>query len=122
MNCLKCGERIEHNQVFCPNCLAEMEQYPVRPDIVVQIPMEQKSKPKPAPQNAVHRQSMEEVEAKCRKLKKTNHVLLAVCVILMAATLVLSAMTFNLLDRWGFIVKLGQNYTTISETISDNPT
>lgn len=122
MNCLKCGEKIEHNQVFCPNCLAEMEQYPIKPDIVVQLPSQQKAKQPAAPQNAVRRQTMADMEAKCRKLKKANRVLTTLMVIFILATLVLSAMTFNLIEQWGLVKKWGQNYTTISETAASEPT
>lgn len=38
MNCMKCGREIEESQVFCPECLAEMEKYPVKPGTVVQLP------------------------------------------------------------------------------------
>ena len=38
MNCMKCGREIEESQVFCPDCLAEMEKYPVKPGTVVQLP------------------------------------------------------------------------------------
>ncbi len=122
MNCLKCGEKIEHNQVFCPNCLAEMEHYPVKPDIVVQLPIQQRGKQPVAPQNAVRRQTMADMEAKCRKLKKANRVLATLMAIFILATLVLSAMTFNLIEQWGLVKKRGQNYTAISETVFYEPT
>ena len=38
MNCMKCGREIDEPQVFCPDCLAEMEKYPVKPGTVVQLP------------------------------------------------------------------------------------
>ena len=38
MNCLKCGRELEMEQVFCDDCLLEMEKYPVKPGTVVQLP------------------------------------------------------------------------------------
>ena len=38
MNCIKCGVNVPENQVFCDSCLADMEKYPVKPDITVTLP------------------------------------------------------------------------------------
>lgn len=45
MNCLKCGKETSKNQVFCPECLADMDNYPVRPDAPVQIPLRKEKEP-----------------------------------------------------------------------------
>lgn len=38
MACMKCGKETDNGQVFCDSCLEVMERYPVKPDIVVQLP------------------------------------------------------------------------------------
>ncbi len=38
MNCMKCGREIATDLVFCEDCLAEMENYPVKPDTPVILP------------------------------------------------------------------------------------
>ena len=38
MSCLKCGQEVSAGQVFCDSCLADMEQYPVKPGTPVIIP------------------------------------------------------------------------------------
>jgi len=38
MFCMKCGREIRESGVFCNNCLAEMEKYPVKPNISIQLP------------------------------------------------------------------------------------
>lgn len=44
--CMKCGRNAAENQAFCPECLAEMEKYPVKPGVVVLLPRhEQNQKP-----------------------------------------------------------------------------
>ena len=38
MSCMKCGKEVSEDQVFCPECLAEMERYPVKPGTPVLLP------------------------------------------------------------------------------------
>ena len=38
MNCVKCGKETTENNVFCPDCLAQMADYPVKPGTPVTIP------------------------------------------------------------------------------------
>ena len=38
MSCLKCGKSTQDEQVFCSQCLAGMEAYPVKPDVHVTLP------------------------------------------------------------------------------------
>ena len=38
MQCLKCGKDTKSEQVFCTRCLAGMEDYPVKPDVHIQLP------------------------------------------------------------------------------------
>lgn len=45
--CLKCGRPCQSDQAFCGECLAEMEKYPVKPGVVVLLPQQEQSGPKP---------------------------------------------------------------------------
>ena len=38
MACLKCGKKTKDEQSFCPRCLEVMENYPVKPDVHIQLP------------------------------------------------------------------------------------
>ena len=38
MSCLKCGKKTTEEQCFCKHCLEVMEQYPVKPDVHIQLP------------------------------------------------------------------------------------
>lgn len=38
MQCLKCGREIPFGHVFCEDCLADMEKYPVKPGTHVHLP------------------------------------------------------------------------------------
>ena len=39
MNCMRCGVKTGEKEVFCSECLASMEKYPIRPGTPVHIPM-----------------------------------------------------------------------------------
>ena len=38
MLCLKCGKETKDGQVFCDQCLSQMDAYPVKPEIHIQLP------------------------------------------------------------------------------------
>lgn len=38
VKCMKCGREIDDSQVFCVDCLVEMEKYPIKPGTSVQLP------------------------------------------------------------------------------------
>ena len=38
MSCMKCGKHTEDGQAFCARCLEVMEDYPVKPDVHIQLP------------------------------------------------------------------------------------
>ena len=43
MNCMKCGREISDDNVFCTDCLLEMEKYPVDSGVVVLLPRRRES-------------------------------------------------------------------------------
>ncbi len=38
MACMKCGKKLGQSQTFCDECLAKMEQCPIKPGTVVKLP------------------------------------------------------------------------------------
>ena len=60
---MKCGAEIKGEQVFCDECLAQMARFPVRPNVVVQLP------PKQDPATTRKRR----VQKKERDLAEQNH-------------------------------------------------
>ena len=109
MNCMKCGREIEENQAFCPKCLAQMANSPVKPDIVIKLPNRQDSAvKKPTPSKRVLTP-----EEQIRHLKRTNRrliITLCLMAILISLLTFLSIDYFKKLDVQRF---LGQNYSTI---------
>ena len=47
MVCLKCGKNTTNEQVFCDQCLAVMDAYPVKPDMHIQLPNRASADKKP---------------------------------------------------------------------------
>ena len=90
MNCIKCGVTIPENQVFCDACLADMEKYPVKPDITVSLPHREEA---PVSKKKSRRQRTLPVEEQLRRVKtklRLAHLTLAVvfiCFLLVAAML-----------------------------------
>ena len=108
MGCMKCGRETISEQVFCPDCLLEMEKYPVRPGTVVQLPTR-----KAAP--VVRKQPKKRtapLEDQVKLLKKRCRILLALFI---AAAVIAIALAFPAVehlkeDRF----KIGQNYSTVT--------
>lgn len=43
MNCMRCGKETEGKDVFCPTCLEDMAQHPVKPGTAIHIPVRQEA-------------------------------------------------------------------------------
>lgn len=110
MNCMKCGTELKNSGVFCESCLADMEKYPVKANITIQLPA--RSAPAPV-RKRTRRQKYVKPEDQIRHLKKVRNWL---CVVLVAALLAFaatSAMVLHLLDVDAENFGIGQNYGTI---------
>lgn len=112
MNCMKCGTEIKGSGVFCEECLAEMEKYPVKPNITVQLPI----RPAVAPaRKKVRRQRHIKPEDQIRHLKKVRNWLCGLLIFALLAFAASSALVLHLLNPdEGF--NIGQNYETIDST------
>ncbi len=109
MNCVKCGREIENDQVFCPVCLEEMEQYPVKPGTVVHIPKhpEDETDKKPAPR----KKPVPTPEEQIRRLKKKVMGLRMILVLMMLLCGLLSFGLGKVIMELDFYRFLGQNYS-----------
>lgn len=38
MSCIRCGKETDVSQVFCPECLEDMQRHPVKPGTPIQLP------------------------------------------------------------------------------------
>ena len=111
MNCMKCGKETDENQIFCEDCLAVMEKYPVKPGVVVQIPVQPAKK-----QVHHHRRPTLTAEERVRRLARWNLVLSGLLLLAISAALVFASMTFDLFQEENVKKLLGQNYSVVQQT------
>ena len=111
MGCMKCGRDTISEQVFCPDCLVEMEKYPVRPGTVVQLPSRRSAA-------AVKKQQTKKraipLEDQVKLLKKRCRILLLLLILMTALAAAMAVPTVNHLTENHF--KIGQNYNTVIPT------
>ncbi len=115
MNCIKCGVEIKEPQVFCESCLAEMEQYPVKPNVTVTLPQRPKES---AAKRRSRRHKYTKPEDMIRHLKSQRRILVFALVIALAGFTVVSAMMMHFLRNREEEPQKGQNYGTIASTES----
>ncbi|MBQ2893467.1 MAG: hypothetical protein IJE24_04960 [Oscillospiraceae bacterium] len=89
MNCIKCGISVPENQVFCDTCLADMEKYPVKPDVTVVLPQRKEavvSKKKSRKRTIPPEEQLRRVKSRLRLAHLTLAVVF-ICFLLVAAML-----------------------------------
>lgn len=111
MNCMKCGRDVEEGQVFCELCLKDMEKYPVKPGIAIQLPNRKDSTA--VKKSSPKRRQSSTLEEQIRSLNNR----LTRVIVLWLITLCLLAVTIYptvqfLLGK--SMPRPGQNYTTIT--------
>ena len=113
MFCMKCGAKIEEGRVFCQECLAVMNRYPVKPGAVVQLP----ARPaKAESRKTAPRKREVPVEKKLRRCRRAVAVLsFLLVVVTLALGLLIGSLYYqhNVQDP---SETKGQNYTPIETT------
>ena len=110
MRCLKCGRETDQNEknVFCPNCLKVMEQFPVKPGTPVQI-SKRPTGSRRAPIHAAPKP--EDVISGLRRKLRFHRIALAV---VLTAFLFSGSVLGLLLYRVYTAPVIGSNYSTVS--------
>lgn len=85
MNCIRCGKETEENQVFCKECLQDMERHPVSAGTPIQLPNRENRGPT---KRSSFRVAASKWENQIFRLKYTI-VWLIILIILLAAALAL---------------------------------
>lgn len=112
---MKCGREIPDG-VFCPDCLAAMAKYPVKPNTVVLIPNRQKFLD--AKRSQPRRKELTEQE-QLQRARKKNRVLGWVCAVL--GILLAAFITFSLFEyEKAKPFPAGQNYSTVPTTLPES--
>lgn len=110
MNCMRCGRDIPLGQAFCKECLADMEQHPVKPDTPVQLP----SPPPPVQHKTrTHNRKQKKPEEQLVSLRKRMRlqtlVFILVVLLLIGSTLYFA---YKLYSTQNFLP--GQNYRSFT--------
>ena len=118
MNCIKCGRETGEDQVFCEQCLKEMENYPVKPGTAIRIPThEPREEVKKQPKRKTVLPPSEQIQ-RLRKKVRALRVVLALMLLICAGLCFVIGWTVMELD---FQRLLGQNYRT-EQVITTEPT
>ena len=95
MNCMKCGRELKDSAVFCPDCAAEMEKYPVKPGTPVNLPPRTFS---PPAKKKNRRRALKPEEQAARLRHSVRWLSLALVVVIIAFVLV-TVMLLQVLEQ-----------------------
>jgi hypothetical protein len=97
MNCIRCGREIEEPNVFCEECLQEMEKQPVNPGTPIQLPVHGDCSD---PKRARFRLAESKWTDKIFRLKYIIVFLIILIVLLAAALALCICMLLNVTPDW----------------------
>lgn len=113
MNCMKCGREIGKG-VFCAECLAEMEKYPIKPGTVVHLP---RRRHEPVVKKSLNRRKASpSLEEQVKHLRKVVWRLLLTLLIAVALLAVTGYFTVTHLLESDAVHLPGQNYSAMEST------
>ena len=112
MQCMKCGREIPAGDVFCQECLTEMEKYPVKPGTAVHIPKQ------PQHKRVLDRRPVVTPERKVEILTRRIRILGWLLTLAVALVICLGALTLTLLQEEDDGPAIGQNYSSATQTES----
>ncbi len=113
MQCLKCGKEIAEKDVFCADCLAEMQHYPIKPGTVALIP------PQPPQQKRASERRMLSTEQKLKASTRHVRVLSFLLTLAVALLIGVTALMISLMQDGSIEPLIGQNYSTASTSDAD---
>ena len=108
MNCMKCKREIALGQVFCKECLADMENYPVKPGTPVILPTQVST---PAPRRSAPRK-IRKPEEQITLLKRLLVIVTSLLVLVSRAFALTTALLVSKIDTEEAPSIPGQNYST----------
>lgn len=97
MNCLKCGRTLKDQLVFCPDCQADMEKYPVKPGTPIQLPAQPKVAP--AKKKPARKKKALKPEERLPRMRSAIRWLILALVVSLLAFVLTAAMVLMLLDQ-----------------------
>ncbi len=113
MVCMKCGQEVDAGQVFCQACLENMDQYPVKPDVVIQLPHQ---RPAELPKKPAPRRRILSDQEQLQRLTFQNRLLRWFLAIAVVCVCLLAFGVGLLLQKLEIVQNLGRNYSTAETT------
>lgn len=109
MQCMKCGRKVDSDQVFCEICREDMERYPVKPGTVVLLPhnFSYIQPPKRAPKRVLSQ------EEQLRRLKKRNRSMAFLLVLAVTCAISFGMVAMYLYAEYEDKYLPGQNYSVV---------
>lgn len=111
VGCLKCGKETQTSQVFCDECLEVMQQYPVRPDIAIQLPQRNAR----GQERAVGPQELS-AEEELLRLRRMLRWLVGFVAVLAVLLMICAGLLLQDIPSNTPKPDIGKNYTTIDST------
>ena len=111
MACIKCGKKTKGDQVFCNDCLASMEAYPVKSDVPIQLPNRSATNTQ---KKAGKKRRNPSIEDQVVSLRRTVRVLVALIALLVSLLCVAGYMLFLLNDQ-PESSSVGKDYTYVGD-------
>lgn len=109
MKCLRCGVETMGKQVFCDDCLAFMEKYPVNPGTAVHLPL--RNQTDNTKKNVRKRRELTADEQLLRMKRLVRWLSLGLAAALLAAAVLGTLLFLRLSDPVSQLPQ-GRNYTT----------
>ena len=116
MNCMRCGKEKKPEQAFCESCLSSMRKYPVKPDAVVQLPVQ------PVRSAAPRKRPGLSAEERIARLRRRNQVLGILVLLTGTVALLFAIMSAVLLEQANIRKLWGKNYSTSATVTATLPT
>ena len=108
MSCLKCGKETEPRQVFCQECQADMQKYPITPNTAVHLPQRNTDVEK----NPAFEKEQTEADI-IAQLKRIIRWLTLTIGILTLLLCLLAGLLLNSLDNAAPEIDIGKNYSPV---------
>lgn len=112
MSCLRCGKETTNEQLFCADCLAQMDRQPVKPGTPVYIP--HRSHEEPLKQ--IRKRRAATPEERLKVSKTLNQWLVAAVAVLTILSSVLGIFLHDALNNRESEPPVGRNYAYVGDT------
>lgn len=117
MDCIKCGKKLKDQRVFCSECLAEAEKYPVEPGTPILLPRHTPYAPQKKRAQR-KRQASLTPEEQLQKLRSAIRMMVVALIITFLAFLLMAFLVVMLAEHQGQTALFSSNAENVSrETI-----